>query len=66
MTVVGIAGIVIGRTMNTHTEEEWKGEYWWRESILGPPGYHRASVIVVGFALILVGGIGVLYSLFIS
>src|SRR5688572_9044734 len=52
--VVGIAAILIGRTMNTHAEEEWKGEYWWREFIMGPPGYHRASMIVVGFVFILV------------
>lgn len=33
--VVGIAAIMIGRTMNTHAEEEWKEEYGWREFILG-------------------------------
>ncbi|MEO6334076.1 MAG: hypothetical protein ABIO91_03760 [Pyrinomonadaceae bacterium] len=57
---------MIGRSMNTHAEEEWKGEYWWREFILGTPGYYRASTIVVGFAFILIGAIGVLHSLFFS
>lgn len=66
LTVVGIAAIMIGRRMNTHAEEEWKGEFWWREFILGPPGYHRAATILVGFSLILVGATGVLHSLLFS
>jgi len=27
MLVAGIIGLAIGRRMNTHAEEEWKGEF---------------------------------------
>ena len=64
--ILGIVHFLVGRTMKTHAEEEWKEEYWWRELIYGPPGYYRASSIVLGIVFMVTGGIGVVYALFIA
>lgn len=66
IVILGLVVVLIGRTLNTHDEEEWKGVYWWREMILGPPGYHRASAILGGCFMIIVGIIGFFYELFSS
>jgi hypothetical protein len=63
ITVAGIAAVMIGRTLKAYDDEKWKGEYWWREVMYGPTGYRRASVIGLGFVLVVVGAIGVVSSL---
>ncbi len=59
--ILGIVLLLVGRTMNTHTEEQWKEEYWWREMIYSLPGYYRASTIMLSVVFIVVGAVG-LYS----
>ena len=64
--LLGIVLLFVGRTMKTHAEEEWKAESWWREAIYGPPGYYRASSIILGIVFMVTGGLGVVYALFIA
>ena len=64
--ILGIVLTFIGSLMNTHAEEEWKEEYWWREALYGTPGYYRASTMILGMVFIVAGVIGAVYSLFIA
>jgi len=63
IVIFGAVMIFIGRSLNTHAQEEWKGEHWWRELILRPPGYYRASAILGGSLIIIIGVVGFFYEL---
>jgi hypothetical protein len=63
IAVVGTIVLLFSRTLNTAEEDKWKGEFWFRELILGPPGYYRATGVIMGVLLIIIGVIGFLGTL---
>ena len=58
IALCGMIVVYIGRTQPTAEEEEWKNN--WRRWIFNPPGYNRATTIVMGFLLTIAGTIGVI------
>ncbi|HMM79396.1 MAG TPA: hypothetical protein PKC65_05175 [Pyrinomonadaceae bacterium] len=61
--VVGIVMLIMGKGMATADEEQWKGEHWWREFLLRPPGYNRAATMLVGIVFVALGIVTLAYDL---
>ena len=60
LSIVGVVLVYVGRALPRHDDEEWKWDFWTHEFVSGPPGYQRASVIVLGSVLIFAGVIGII------
>ena len=66
--VVGVLVLLFSRSLGTYEDEEekWKEEFWFRELIFGPPGYPKATGIILGVLLIIIGLAGAISVLFFS
>ena len=63
--VIGITILLVSRSFDTFEDEDekWKDESWMGQGIFGPPGYRRATGILLGVVLIIFGVVGIFATL---